>query len=123
MCHQLGPGAGTRHHGLEAERARFGRGRLADCKQRQGAGDGQCRTGLDGAQRIAAGRDERLRAVEIHGLAAIEGYAEQGIDGGLVAHLFEHAAEFERIRLGPCDEEAHIRSVHFLDWTKYRSFG
>ena len=99
--------AGSRHHHLEAQRARLGRRRPADGEQRQLARLPAQRMRFQGAQRVAAGGDQRLHAVELDRVGVFEGDAEQRLDGRLVAMLLQRSSELERVGLGAGDEEAH----------------
>ena len=105
--HQLLRRACARHHHLEAERARFLGGCLADREQRQLARLGQRRVRLQRAQAVAAGGDQRLHAVEIDGIGIVERHLQQRLDGGLMPALLQRGSELERIGLRACDEQAH----------------
>src|SRR5262249_10204983 len=69
-----------------------------------GAAQGVC---LERAQRVAAGGDERLYAVELEVLTRLERDAEQWLHPRLVSAPLQHGSELERVGLGTGDEKGH----------------
>ena len=63
--------------------------------------------GFERAQRVAAGGDQRLHAVEVERIDILERHAQQRLHGRLVPMLLQRGSQLERVGLRAGNEKAH----------------